>query len=138
KSGGLESRAVEQRLDLVAMRYEALGQAQSLGFARVQAVAKQFEIGGRYVHEIQREHSTGPIVRVPIPLFDFGQGVKARGEAKLRQLQQRYLGLAEGIRSDVRVARERFAVRKVTSALCKQRGCAGDVNIMNTCRRCLT
>src|SRR5213595_3211248 len=108
KTGSLESRAIEQRLDLVAMRYEALSQAQSLGFARVQAVAQQFEIGGRYVHEIQSEHSTGPIIRIPIPLFDFGQGVKARGEAKLRQLQQRYLGLAVEIRSDVRGARDRM------------------------------
>ncbi len=111
RTSGLESRAIEQRLDLVALRYEALGQAQSLGFARVQAVGQQFEIGGRYVHEIQGEHSTGPIIRIPIPLFNFGQGVKARGEAKLRQLQQRYLGLAVEIRSDVRVA------RKVASAL---------------------
>ena len=108
KTGSLESRAIEQRLDLVALRYEALSQAQSLGFARVQAVAQQFEIGGRYVHEIQSEHSTGPIIRIPIPLFDFGQGVKARVEAKLRQLQQRYLGLAVEIRSDVRGARDRM------------------------------
>jgi cobalt-zinc-cadmium efflux system outer membrane protein len=108
KTSSLESRAIEQRLDLTALRYEALGQAQRLGFARVQAVAQQFEIGGRYVHEIQSEHSTGPIIRIPIPLFDFGQGVKARGEARLRQLQQRYLGLAVQIRSDVRAVRDRM------------------------------
>ena len=108
KIGSLESRAIEQRLDLMALRFEALSQAQTLGFARIEAVAQQFEIGGRYVHEIQSEHSTGPIIKIPIPLFDFGQGVKARGEAKLRQLQQRYLGLAVEIRSDVRAARDRM------------------------------
>jgi len=108
KTGSLESRAVEQRLDLVALRYEALSQAQSLGFSRVQVVAQQFEIGGRYVHEIQAEHSTGPIIKIPIPLFNFGQGVKARTEAKVRQLQHRYLGLAVQIRSDVRSARDRM------------------------------
>jgi outer membrane protein, heavy metal efflux system len=104
----LESRAIEQRLDLAALRYEALGQAQSLGFARFQEVAQQFEIGGHYVREIPGEHSTGPSLRIPIPLFNFGQGVKARGEAKLRQLQQRYLGLAVQIRADVRTARDRM------------------------------
>jgi len=104
----LESRAIEQRLDLAALRYEALGQAQSLGFARFQEVAQQFEIGGHYVREIPGDHSTGPSLRIPIPLFNFGQGVKARGEAKLRQLQQRYLGLAVEIRSDVRTARDRM------------------------------
>ena len=107
-AAGLESRAIEQRLDLVALRYEALGQAQSLGFARFQEVAQQFEIGGHYVREIPGEHSIGPSFRIPIPLFNFGQGVKARGEAKLRQLQQRYLGLAVQIRSDVRTARDRM------------------------------
>jgi len=104
----LESRAIEQRLDLAMLRYEALGQAQSLGFARFQEVAQQFEVGGHYVREIQGEHSTGPSIRIPIPLFNFGQGVKARGEAKVRQLQQRYLGLAVQIRSDVRTARDRM------------------------------
>ncbi len=107
-TSGLESRAIEQRLDLAALKYEALGQAQSLGFARFQEVAQQFEIGGHYVREIQGEHSTGPSIRIPIPLFNFGQGVKARGEAKVRQLQQRYLGLAAQIRSDVRAARDRM------------------------------
>jgi outer membrane protein, heavy metal efflux system len=107
-AAGLESRAIEQRLDLAALKYEALGQAQSLGFARFQEVAQQFEIGGHYVREIPGEHSIGPSLRIPIPLFNFGQGVKARGEAKLRQLQQRYLGLAVQIRSDVRTARDRM------------------------------
>jgi len=78
RTSGLESRAIEQRLDPCGVASEALGQAHFfiLGFARVQAVGQQFEIGGRYVHEIQGEHSTGPIIRIPIPLFNFGQGVK--------------------------------------------------------------
>lgn len=105
---GLESRAIEQRLDLAMLRLEALGQARTLGFARVQVIADQFEIGGRYVGEIDGMHSTGPRIRIPIPLFNFGQGAKARTEAKLRQLQQRYLGLAVQIRSDVRLARDRM------------------------------
>src|SRR5438093_1085989 len=45
-TSGLESRAIEQRLDLVALRFEALGQAQGLGFARFQEIGQQFEIGG--------------------------------------------------------------------------------------------
>jgi cobalt-zinc-cadmium efflux system outer membrane protein len=107
-TSGLESRAIEQRLDLAALRFETLGQAQGLGFARFQEIGQQIEIGGRYVHEIQNEHSTGPIIRIPIPLFNFGQGVKARTEAKVRQLQKRYLGLAVQIRSEVRSARDRM------------------------------
>jgi len=105
---GLESRAIEQRLDLAAIRHEAVGQAQGLGFVRYQEVAQQFEIGARYVKESQGQGSTGPTLRLPIPLFNFGQGAKARSEAKLRQLRQRYLGLAVQIRSDVRTARDRM------------------------------
>jgi cobalt-zinc-cadmium efflux system outer membrane protein len=107
-TSGLESRAVDQRLDLAALRFEALSQAQSLGFARFQEVAQQFEIGGHYVREIPGEHSMGPSFRIPIPFLNFGQGAKARGEAKLRQLQERYLSLAVEIRSDVRAARDRM------------------------------
>jgi cobalt-zinc-cadmium efflux system outer membrane protein len=79
-----------------------------LGFARFQEVAQQFEIGGHYVREIPGEHSMGPSFRIPIPFLNFGQGAKARGEAKLRQLQERYLSLAVEIRSDVRAARDRM------------------------------
>src|SRR5438105_215621 len=107
-AAGLESRAIEQRLDLAMMRYEALGRAQTLGFGRFQEIATQFEVGARYVREFRGEHSTGPTIRIPIPIFNFGQGVKARTEAKVRQLQQRYLGLAVQIRSDVRTARDRM------------------------------
>jgi cobalt-zinc-cadmium efflux system outer membrane protein len=107
-AAGLESRAIEQRLDLAMLRYEALGQAQTLGFGRFQEIAQQFEVGVRYVREFRGEHSTGPTVRIPIPIFNFGQGIKARTEAKVRQLQQRYLGLAVQIRADVRTARDRM------------------------------
>ena len=105
---GLESRAISQRLDLAMLRYQALGQAQTLGFARAQEIARDFAIGGHYERDRDGSHSTGPMAQIPIPIFNFGQGAKARAEAKLRQLQQQYLGLAVQVRSEVREARDRM------------------------------
>src|SRR6266571_2831358 len=98
----LESRAIQQRLDLAAARQEFIAQARSLGIARADAILERAEIGGHYEREISGEYAIGPSVNVPIPIFNQGQAAFARAAAKLRQSQQRYLGLAADIRSDVR------------------------------------
>src|SRR5205807_9570446 len=46
------------------------------------------------------------------PIFNQGQTAVARGGAKLRQSQQRYLALATDIRSDVRSARDRMLLAR--------------------------
>src|SRR5881398_1735798 len=108
----LESRAIQQRLDLAAARQEFIAQARSLGIARADAILQQAEFGAHYEREISGEYAVGPSVNVPIPIFNQGQAAFARGEAKLRQSQQRYLGLAADIRSDVRSARDRMLVAR--------------------------
>jgi len=104
----LESRAIQQRLDLAANRQEFIALARSLGIARADAILERAEVGAHYEREISGEYAVGPSVNVPIPIFNQGQAAFARGEAKLRQSQQRYLGLAADIRSDVRSARDRM------------------------------
>ncbi len=108
----LESRAIQQRLDLAAARQEFIAQARSLGIARADAILQQTEIGGHYEREISGEYSIGPSVNVPIPIFNQGQAAFARARAKLRQSQQRYLALAADIRSDVRAARDRMLLAR--------------------------
>ena len=107
-AGGLEARAIEQRLDLAALKHNAVAEAQRLGSARFQEIMRQFEVGVHFEREIDGPRSTGPSLIVPIPFFNFGQAAKARAEAKVRQLQQRYLALAVEIRSEVRAARDRM------------------------------
>src|SRR5438552_1497931 len=108
----LESRAIQQRLDLAAARQEFIALARSLGIARADAILQQTEIGGHYEREISGEYSIGPSVNVPIPIFNQGQAASARARAKLRQGQQRYLALATDIRSDVRAARDRMLLAR--------------------------
>jgi outer membrane protein, heavy metal efflux system len=108
----LESRAIQQRLDLAAARQEFIAQARSLGIARADAILERAEIGGHYEREITGEYAVGPSINVPIPIFNQGQAAFARAQAKLRQGQQRYLALAADIRSDVRAARDRMLLAR--------------------------
>jgi outer membrane protein, heavy metal efflux system len=104
-----ESRAIQQRLDLAAARQQFIADARAVGVARVDAILQQAEVGMHYEHEIEGGvRSIGPSVNVPIPIFNQGQPASARATAKLRQGQQRYLGLAADIRSDVRAAYDKM------------------------------
>ena len=108
----LESRAIQQRLDLAAARQEFIAQARSLGIARADAILQGAEFGGHYEREISGEYAVGPSVNVPIPIFNQGQAAFARGGAKIRQAEQRYLALAADIRSDVRAARDKMLLSR--------------------------
>ncbi len=109
----LESRAIEQRLDLAAARQQFIAEARARGIARAEAILQGAEIGGHYEHEIEGSvHSIGPSVNVPIPIFNQGQTAVARRNAKMRQAEQRYLALAADIRSDVRAARDKMLLSR--------------------------
>jgi len=108
----LESRAIQQRLDLAAARQEFIAQARSLGIARAEAILERAEFGGHYEREISGEYAIGPSVNVPIPIFNQGQPASARASAKMRQAEQRYLALAADIRSDVRAARDKMLLSR--------------------------
>src|SRR2546426_4668447 len=108
----LESRAIQQRLDLAAARQEFIAQARSLGIARADAILQGAEFGGHYEREISGEYALGPSVNVPIPIFNQGQPASARASAKMRQAEQRYLALAADIRSDVRAARDKMLLSR--------------------------
>jgi outer membrane protein, heavy metal efflux system len=109
----LESRAIRQRLDLAAARQQFVAEARSLGTARVDAVLQQAEVGVHYEHEIEGGlRSIGPSLNVPIPIFNQGQAAFARGSAKMRQAEQRYLALAADVRSDVRAARDKMLLSR--------------------------
>src|SRR2546430_5749617 len=108
----LESRAIQQRLDLAAARQQFIAKSRSLGIARADAILQQAEVGAHYEREISGEYAVGPSVNVPIPIFNQGQAAVARSSAKLRQSEQRYLALAADIRSDVRAARDKMLLSR--------------------------
>jgi len=108
----LESRAIQQRLDLAAARQQFVAEARTRGIARAEAILQGAQIGSHYEHEIEPRHSSGPSVSVPIPIFNQGQPASARASAKMRQAEQRYLALAADIRSDVRAARDKMLLSR--------------------------
>ena len=108
----LESRAIEQRLDLAAARQDFVAIARSAGLTRLDAILEKGEIGAHYEREKSGEYSIGPSVDVPIPIYNQGQAAVERSSAKLRQSQERYLALAAEIRSDVRAARDRMLLAR--------------------------
>src|SRR5947199_6510151 len=109
----LESRAIQQRLDLAAARQQFIAEARARGIARAEAILQGAEFGGHYEHEIEGSvYSIGPSVNVPIPIFNQGQPASARASAKMRQAEQRYLALAADIRSDVRAARDKMLLSR--------------------------
>src|SRR5213078_4030543 len=109
----LESRAIQQRLDLAAAHQQFIAEARARGIARAEAILQGAEIGAHYEHEIEGGlHSIGPSVNVPIPIFNQGQPASARASAKIRQAEQRYLALAADIRSDVRAARDKMLLSR--------------------------
>lgn len=111
--GQLESRAIQQRLDLAAARQDFVAIARGAGLTRLDAIfTGRGEIGAHYEREKNGEYSIGPSIDVPIPIFNQGQAAVARGGEKLRQSQQRYLALAADIRSDVRSARDRMVLAR--------------------------
>src|SRR5437016_7471460 len=59
----LESRAIQQRLDLAAARQQFIAEARARGIARAEAILQGAEIGAHYEHEIEGGlHSIGPSV----------------------------------------------------------------------------
>src|SRR5437016_7136453 len=59
----LESRAIQQRLDLGAARQQFIAEARARGIARVEAILQGAEFGAHYEHEIEGGlHSIGPSV----------------------------------------------------------------------------
>lgn len=99
----IEKQAVEQSLELAMLRLEMERNAKRVGLENFTSLLPDLEIG--YVWE--RDDGAwedGPSLELQIPIFDFGQGRRARAWAMLEQLQARYVAKAIEIRSAARRA----------------------------------
>lgn len=104
---GLESRAIEQSLELGVGRQEIERVARRLGLTRATASMGEAAVGVDAERDGDGEWSLGPGFDLPIPIFDQGQPALARAAAELRMLQQSYTAEAVRIRSDVRASASR-------------------------------
>lgn len=67
------------------------------------------------------DHEFGPGFRVTLPIFNWGQGGKARAQAELEQAQRRYLTVQNQIQLDVRQAHLRYGQARAELALLREK-----------------
>jgi cobalt-zinc-cadmium efflux system outer membrane protein len=103
---GVERVALSRSIDLSQARQRIITAGQQLGYDRATALIPETEVGV----EAEREEGwkVGPVLSVPIPLFDQGQARVGRAVAELRRTQQEYYGLAVRIRATARAVRARM------------------------------
>ena len=111
---GLESLAVAQRLDLSAAQMELAGVVRALGLTKKYRYIGALEFGVDTERSPDRTNTTGPTMRLEVPLFNQGQARVAKGEAELRRAERKLEALAIGIRSDVRALHDKLASLRET------------------------
>lgn len=103
----LESRAVEQRLDLEAARFsvDVIGRAIALKRG-TRYFPVGIQVGLQHERETDGVRVTGPSLALQLPIFDTGKASLARLLAEHRRAQRQLEALAIDARSEVREARD--------------------------------
>jgi outer membrane protein, heavy metal efflux system len=104
---GLEARALRASLDLASARQRMIVAGEAFGVNRATALLTEAAVGGGAERD-DGEWEVGPLLELPIPLFDQGQGRTGLAGAELRRAQQEYYALGVRIRATVRTVSERM------------------------------
>jgi outer membrane protein, heavy metal efflux system len=99
---GLERLAISQRLDLQADYLQVASQAKNLGLTKSVRLLGALDFGVERERETDGQIRTGPTFTIELPVFNQGQARIARGEAALRQAQDKFEALAIEVRSQIR------------------------------------
>jgi outer membrane protein, heavy metal efflux system len=105
---GLESLAVDQRLDLHAARRRLTSVVTALGLTKIYRWVPVLEFGFAGERDIEGALNMGPSFRLEVPIFNQGQSRLARGASELRRAENRLADLAVEIRSETRQLRDRL------------------------------
>ena len=107
--GSIETRAIEQRLDLGAARFgvDLVGRALALKRG-TRFFPIGVEVGLNQERDTDGTRLRGPQISIALPIFDTGAASIARLEAELRRSQRQLEQLAIETRSEVRLARDRL------------------------------
>lgn len=111
---GLESLAVEARLDLAAARAQVEAAARAVPGARLERIG-EFGFGVHIEREDSGETTTGPSVEFALPLFNQGQAAAARAHARLIQSERKFTAIAVAVRNDVRSAWQRLSAARTVA-----------------------
>jgi cobalt-zinc-cadmium efflux system outer membrane protein len=103
---GLERVALSRSIDLSQARQRIITAGQQLGYDRATALIPEMDLG--VGAEREEGWKVGPVLSVPIPLFDQGQARVGRAVAELRRSQQEYYALAVRVRATARAVRDRM------------------------------
>jgi cobalt-zinc-cadmium efflux system outer membrane protein len=109
----LESLAISQRRDLIAMRMQvdAIGQALALK-TKTRFLPAGINVGVDTEKQTDGQRITGPTLDLELPIFDQGQGEIGKLTAEYRQAQRKLQSLAIQIRSEVREARGTLKINR--------------------------
>jgi cobalt-zinc-cadmium efflux system outer membrane protein len=109
----LESLAISQRRDLIAMRMQvdAIGQAVALK-TNTRFLPAGINVGVDTEKQTDGQRITGPTLDLELPIFDQGQGEIGKLSAEYRQAQRKLQSLAIQIRSEVREARDTLKINR--------------------------
>jgi outer membrane protein, heavy metal efflux system len=114
-SGSLERLAISQRLDLQADYLSVQSRTKNLGLTKVFRFVGALDFGIESERETDAQTRTGPTFAIELPIFNQGQARIARGEAALRQAQDRFEALAVDVRSQIRELHDQLVSKQETA-----------------------
>jgi cobalt-zinc-cadmium efflux system outer membrane protein len=108
----LERLAISQRLDLQADYLQVTSQVKNLGLTKSLRLVGALDFGFNSERETDSQTRTGPTFAIELPIFNQGQGRIAKGEAALRQSQDKFEALAVDVRSQIRELRDELTNKR--------------------------
>ena len=100
----LEQLAAQQRLDLAIARREVELAERRVPLSRLAALGDA-EVDVHYEREPSGEHTIGPGIEIPIPIFNTGRAARSRAEAELLRARHTLKALETESSSQLRTAR---------------------------------
>ena len=127
----LERLAISQRLDLQADYLQVTSQVKNLGLTKSFRLVGALDFGVNSERETDSQTRTGPTFAIELPIFNQGQARIARGEAALRQSQDKFEALAVDVRSQIRELRDELTSKREIARFYQNELLPGQRRILN-------
>ena len=127
----LERLAISQRLDLQADYLQVTSQVKNLGLTKSFRLLGALDFGVNSERETDSQTRTGPTFAIELPIFNQGQARIARGEAALRQSQDKFEALAVDVRSQIRELRDELTSKREIARFYQDELLPGQRRILN-------
>src|SRR5260370_24698390 len=128
---GLERLAISQRLDLQAGYLQLTSHVKNLGLTKSFLLLGALDFGVNSERETDSQTRTGPSFAIELPIFNQGQARIARGEAALRQAQDKFEALAIDVRSQIRELGDELASKREIARFYQDQLLPGQRQILN-------